>query len=162
MVPAAISPAIAGRAQAIANTLVTAFDVVGLLAVEFFVVGDPADDSAKLLVNEVAPRPHNSGHWSQDGGATSQFAQLVRAVCGLPLGDPRALSPTTMHNLIGHDAADLAQYWANPLAAVHLYGKGAPRAGRKMGHVNVRRQRVPQRLSRQRYQDLWSRRVQAP
>lgn len=137
-VPAPISPAITARALEIGRMLAEAFDVVGLLAVELFVVGDPQDDASTLLVNEVAPRPHNSGHWSQDGCMTSQFTQLVRAICGLPLGDVRVLAPTTMENLIGDEVCALGRFVQNPAAAIHIYGKDAVKAGRKMGHVNVR------------------------
>ncbi len=137
-VPAGIHPQLEEKAIEIGRTLVAAFDVVGLLAVELFVVGDANSPTATLLVNEVAPRPHNSGHWSQDGSATSQFTQLVRAVADLPLGCPLATSPTTMINLIGADIESLDSHWNTPNAAVHVYGKAQARPGRKMGHVNVR------------------------
>lgn len=137
-VPAAVSPAVSARALEIGRMLAEAFDVVGLLAVELFVVGDAKDDASTLLVNEVAPRPHNSGHWSQDGCMTSQFTQLVRAICGLPLGDVRVLAPTTMENLIGDAVLDLERFASNPTASIHIYGKSEVKAGRKMGHVNVR------------------------
>lgn len=125
-----IDPALAQQAVALAERLLHALEVVGLLAVEMFVTRDGA-----LLVNELAPRPHNSGHWSLDAARCDQFAMLVRAAMGLPLGDPTPLTGAVMHNLLGVAADDLARYWQDGNARVHLYGKGAARAGRKMGHV---------------------------
>jgi 5-(carboxyamino)imidazole ribonucleotide synthase len=103
---------------------------VGLVALEMFVTAD-----GRVLANEFAPRPHNSGHWTIDACATSQFEQLVRAVCGLPLGSVEALTPSRMENLIGDEALDWPRYLTEPAARLHLYGKGTPRPGRKMGHV---------------------------
>ncbi|SJZ40226.1 5-(carboxyamino)imidazole ribonucleotide synthase [Enhydrobacter aerosaccus] len=105
-------------------------DLVGLVALEMFVTSD-----GKVLANEMAPRPHNSGHWTLDACATSQFEQLVRAICGLPLGAVDILAPSRMVNLIGPEADDWARYVAEPTARLHLYGKGKARPGRKMGHV---------------------------
>ncbi|HYH20609.1 MAG TPA: ATP-grasp domain-containing protein, partial [Azospirillum sp.] len=105
--------------------------VVGLLAVEMFVTRD-----GRVLVNEMAPRPHNSGHWTMDACATCQFEQLVRAVCGLPLGATQALFPAEMENLIGDDADRWPELLAESGARLHLYGKAEARPGRKMGHVN--------------------------
>ena len=106
-----------------------------MFAVELFVVG------GRLLVNELAPRPHNSGHWTLDACRTSQFEQQVRAVCGLPLGDPTLDSPVAMLNILGDAWAGGAPDWpavlAHPGTKLHLYGKREPRPGRKMGHVNV-------------------------
>ena len=93
-------------------------------------------DSGRVLLNEIAPRPHNSGHWTQDGAVTDQFEQLVRAVAGLPLGDPAVVTPTVMKNLIGAAVDKWPSYLTQPGARLHLYGKGEVRAGRKMGHVN--------------------------
>jgi 5-(carboxyamino)imidazole ribonucleotide synthase len=107
-----------------------ALDVVGLLAVEMFVTRDGA-----LLVNELAPRPHNSGHWTIDACAISQFEQLVRAVCGLPLGDPQPFAGAVMDNLLGTAIESWPELLAEPGARVHLYGKREVRAGRKLGHV---------------------------
>jgi 5-(carboxyamino)imidazole ribonucleotide synthase len=110
--------------------------VIGLLAVEFFLTrrGD-------LLVNELAPRPHNSGHYSFDACVTSQFEQQLRAVCGLPLGQTRLLSPVVMRNLLGdiwaNGMPDWSQLLALPGLRLHLYGKSEPRPGRKMGHYCV-------------------------
>jgi 5-(carboxyamino)imidazole ribonucleotide synthase len=104
-----------------------------VLAVEMFVVA--AESGPKILVNEIAPRVHNSGHWTLDGATISQFEQHIRAISGWPLGKPVRPSPVTMTNLIGDDVNSYEQWLAVPGATVHLYGKGAPRAGRKMGHV---------------------------
>jgi len=131
--PAPVDPAVARAAEAAAVALAEALELVGLLAVEFFVTED-----GQVLVNEIAPRPHNSGHWTQDGCATSQFEQFVRAVVGLPLGPVDALFETEMLNLIGDDANDWPALIADPTAKLHLYGKAEARPGRKMGHVNRR------------------------
>jgi 5-(carboxyamino)imidazole ribonucleotide synthase len=105
-------------------------ELVGLVALEMFVTRD-----GRVLANEFAPRPHNSGHWTIDACATSQFEQLVRAICGLPLGSVDILAPSRMINLIGEEAGDWQMYLADPTARLHLYGKDRPRPGRKMGHV---------------------------
>ncbi|WP_044562126.1 5-(carboxyamino)imidazole ribonucleotide synthase [Azospirillum sp. B4] len=131
LVPAAVTPAVAAEAARIAQALTQALEVVGLLAVEMFVTPD-----GRVLVNEVAPRPHNSGHWTMDFCATSQFEQLVRAVCGLPLGATDILAPCMMKNLIGDDINQWPALLAEPGARLHLYGKASARPGRKMGHVN--------------------------
>lgn len=131
VVPARIAPDVAEQARQAAEKLAAALDVVGLLAVEMFV-----DRQGRVLVNEMAPRPHNSGHWSMDGAATCQFEQLVRAVCGLPLGRTDILHPIEMENLIGDDAHRWLDIMAEPDARLHLYGKTEARPGRKMGHVN--------------------------
>jgi 5-(carboxyamino)imidazole ribonucleotide synthase len=132
-VPAAISDALASQARAIAEKIATALDYVGVLAVEMFVLMDR--DGPKVLVNEIAPRVHNSGHWTLDGASISQFEQHIRAVAGWPLGRPLRHGPVTMTNLIG-DEVDSYEKWLDvPGATVHLYGKGASRPGRKMGHV---------------------------
>lgn len=129
--PARIAPETAAGARRVAVGLAEAADLVGLLAVEMFL-----DRDGRLLVNETAPRPHNSGHWTQDGAATCQFEQLVRAVAGLPLGSPALLRSTAMENLIGEDFARRPEILAEPGARLHLYGKAEVRPGRKMGHVN--------------------------
>lgn len=133
-VPARISPATAARAVEIASKAAVALDLVGLLAVEMFVTAD-----GELLCNEMAPRPHNSGHWTMDACGTDQFEMLIRAVADLPLRDPARHSDVTMVNLIGDDVNRLEGYLADPKAHIHLYGKQTVRAGRKMGHVNVLR-----------------------
>ncbi len=129
-VPARLPPGVAARAEAAALAIANALGVVGLLAVEMFVTNDGA-----VLINELAPRPHNSGHWTIDAAATSQFEQLVRAVCGLPLGNTAAIAPAETENLIGDDIAAWPGLLAEPGARVHLYGKREVRPGRKMGHV---------------------------
>jgi 5-(carboxyamino)imidazole ribonucleotide synthase len=122
------------RAETMATTIATALDHVGVMAVEMFELPDGA-----LLVNEIAPRTHNSGHYTYGGCATSQFEQHVRAVCGLPLGDARAFGGAVMVNLIGDLWANGEPPWqhvlARPDARLHLYGKLLPAPGRKMGHV---------------------------
>ena len=110
--------------------LAQGLDLVGLVALELFVTKD-----GKVLANEMAPRPHNSGHWTIDACATSQFEQLVRAICGLPLGPVDVLMPSRMENLIGNEADDWLRYLTDPTARLHLYGKPTARPGRKMGHV---------------------------
>lgn len=119
------------QAVKIAKTLAEALDVVGLLAVELFVTDQG------LLVNELAPRPHNSGHWSMEGAPTAQFEQHVRAICGWALGDTTAYRPCEMTNLLGDEWKLWEEYAKNPEAHVHLYGKTESRAGRKMGHVTM-------------------------
>jgi 5-(carboxyamino)imidazole ribonucleotide synthase len=128
--PARIAPAIAMRAEAIARHVADKLAVIGLLAVEMFVT-----PQGELLVNELAPRPHNSGHWTLDACYTSQFEQLVRAVCGLPLGTTDYHSEAVMKNLIGADVEKWREIIGDPAARLHLYGKSKARPGRKMGHV---------------------------
>jgi 5-(carboxyamino)imidazole ribonucleotide synthase len=131
--PADIPEALAGRARAIAEEIANALNYVGVLAVEMFVV--QGEGGPKVLVNEIAPRVHNSGHWTLDGASISQFEQHIRAIAGWPLGKPVRHGPVTMTNLIGDDILGYEQWLTVPGASVHLYGKGAPRPGRKMGHV---------------------------
>ena len=130
--PAPIDKALAAKAEAIAVKLAKSLDLVGLLAVEMFV--GPENE---LLVNELAPRPHNSGHWTLDACVTSQFEQQIRAVCGLPLGNPNRMCDARMKNLIGDDVKDVKQFLQDPDAKLHLYGKKEARPGRKMGHVTT-------------------------
>ena len=132
-VPAAISDALAAEARSIAEKIATALDYIGTLAVELFVV--PGDGGSRILVNEIAPRVHNSGHWTLDGASISQFEQHIRAIAGWPLGKPVRHGPVTMTNLIGDEINSYEQWLTVPGATVHLYGKGTPRPGRKMGHV---------------------------
>jgi len=131
--PARVDPEVRRRAERIAVAMAETVELVGVMAVEFFVEPD-----GTVRVNELAPRTHNSGHWTQDGCATCQFAQQVRAITGLPLGPVDVLHPTVMTNLLGDDLADLPTHIADPACRVHLYGKGEVRAGRKMGHINRR------------------------
>ena len=134
--PADLPPETAAEAEAIARRLAEALDVVGLLAVEMFLTKD-----GRLLVNELAPRPHNSGHWTIDACATSQFEQFVRAICGLPLGATDRLTDAVMTNLLGDDVDRWPELLAEPGARLHLYGKVEARPGRKMGHVTRLRRR---------------------
>ncbi len=129
-VPARIGEETAIQAEEIAIRAAEELDLVGLLAVEMFVTSD-----GDVLVNEMAPRPHNSGHWTLDAAPTSQFEQLVRAVCGLPLGLVDRYADAEMENLIGDDAEAWLAYLQEPGAHLHLYGKAEARPGRKMGHV---------------------------
>jgi len=133
-VPANISPALATAAIDIAGRIASAFDYVGVLAVEMFV--RPKNNGTEvLLVNEIAPRVHNSGHWTIDGASVSQFEQHIRAVAGWPLGVPVRHGRVEMTNLIGAEAADLGDWLTEPGTCLHLYGKANPRPGRKMGHI---------------------------
>ena len=138
--PAAISDALAAQARDIARKIANALNYVGVLAVEMFVV--QGDGGPKILVNEIAPRVHNSGHWTLDGASISQFEQHIRAIAGWPLGKPVRHGPVTMTNLIGDEINDYERWLTVPGATVHLYGKGAPRPGRKMGHVTAGRRRA--------------------
>ncbi|HTM47821.1 MAG TPA: 5-(carboxyamino)imidazole ribonucleotide synthase [Bryobacteraceae bacterium] len=132
--PAGLPPALAAEAVEIARGVLEKLDVVGVLCVEFFLTRD-----GKLLINELAPRPHNSGHLTFDACVTSQFEQQLRAVCGLPLGSAELLRPAAMANLLGDlwrdGEPDWAAVCAYPSAKLHLYGKLAARPGRKMGHI---------------------------
>jgi 5-(carboxyamino)imidazole ribonucleotide synthase len=132
-VPAAIPDELAARARDIAQRIAAALNYVGVLAVEMFVVN--RDGKPDVLVNEIAPRVHNSGHWTLDGASISQFEQHIRAIAGWPLGRPLRHGEVTMTNLIGDEINSYGEWLAVPGATVHLYGKGAPRPGRKMGHV---------------------------
>jgi 5-(carboxyamino)imidazole ribonucleotide synthase len=132
-VPATITPAVAAEAHRIAARIAEAFGYVGVLAVEMFVVADGSSHS--VLVNEIAPRVHNSGHWTLDGASISQFEQHIRAVAGWPLARPIRRGRIEMTNLIGSEVEDYRQWLAQPGVAVHLYGKIGVRPGRKMGHV---------------------------
>ncbi len=129
-VPAPIGRGLAAEAVALAERIAAALELVGLLAVEMFVTRDGA-----LLVNELAPRPHNSAHWTLDAAETSQFEQHVRAVCGLPLGRTVRLADAVMTNLIGEEVRGAERHLGEPATRLHLYGKREIRPGRKMGHV---------------------------
>ena len=132
-VPAAIPDTLAAQARDITKKIAIALDYVGVLAVEMFVV--PSAGAPTLLVNEIAPRVHNSGHWTLDAASVSQFEQHIRAVAGWPLGRPVRHGSAVMTNLIGDDILDYGKWLNVPGAAVHIYGKGAQRPNRKMGHV---------------------------
>ncbi len=135
-IPGCIAAGVAELAVGMAQRVVAELDYVGVLAVEFFFTTD-----GELLINEMAPRPHNSGHYTLDACASSQFEQQVRALCGLPLGSTRLLSPVTMLNLLGDvwvdKQPDWQQVFSHAEAKLHLYGKREARPGRKMGHINV-------------------------
>jgi 5-(carboxyamino)imidazole ribonucleotide synthase len=129
-VPAKLTPSQRTDAVLLAARILNALDYVGVMGVELFVT------PAGLIVNEIAPRVHNSGHWTQNGCAVDQFEQHIRAVAGLPLGDGSRFADVTMENLIGDDMDRVPAILAEKNAALHLYGKPEARAGRKMGHVN--------------------------
>ena len=133
--PAGIPPEIERDAVKIARGVLDQMQVAGVLCVEFFLTKD-----GNLLINELAPRPHNSGHFTIDACITSQFEQQLRAVCGLPLGSPAQLCPAAMINLLGDIWSEGEPDWAAAAAVrnvkLHLYGKLAPRQGRKMGHLS--------------------------
>lgn len=137
VVPAVVSDAMTARAQALAQQVAERIGIVGLLAVECFVTTE-----GDLLVNELAPRPHNTYHHSERGFATSQFEQLVRAICDLPLGSTEVFAPSAIANLLGDvwlqdQAPDFTHALAVPGTRLHLYGKAGARAGRKMGHLSA-------------------------
>ncbi|NQE63858.1 5-(carboxyamino)imidazole ribonucleotide synthase [Caulobacter sp. RHG1] len=129
--PAKVTPATRDQAEAIAAKILTALDYVGVIGVELFELAD-----GKLLVNEFAPRVHNTGHWTQDGCEVDQFEQHIRAVAGWPLGPTAPHHHVEMTNLLGADVDAWKKLAAEPETRVHLYGKGEARPGRKMGHVN--------------------------
>ncbi len=134
--PARLPGRVADRAVELARSIALALDLTGVLAVEMFLLSDGG-----IVVNELAPRPHNSGHFSFDASVTSQFEQQVRAVCGLPLGSTESLRPAAMANLLGDAWADGEPNWAGaaafPAVKIHLYGKTSPKPGRKMGHLTA-------------------------
>jgi len=134
--PADIEPSVAARAIELATAVAEELAVVGVIAVEMFL-----RPGGELLVNELAPRPHNSGHLTFDACVTSQFEQQLRAVCGLPLGDPTLLRPAAMANILGDLWSEGPPHWqsalAHPEIKLHLYGKEKPHPGRKMGHLTA-------------------------
>ena len=136
VLPANVSAEIEARAQSLAAGMIAKFGLEGLLCAEMFVTR-----AGELLINELAPRPHNSYHQSERGCVTSQFEQFVRAVCNLPLGDPSVLAPCAIVNLLGdlwlHGAPDFAAALEVPSVRLHMYEKHTPRAGRKMGHLSA-------------------------
>ena len=133
-VPAKVTPALAREARQIATRIAKAFDYIGVLGVEMFVVGKGRRRS--VLVNEIAPRVHNSGHWTIDGATVSQFEQHIRAIAGWPLARPLRLGRRVeMVNLIGAEVNEATRWLTVPGTSVHIYGKGEARARRKMGHV---------------------------
>ena len=141
--PARIDPKLAAEAVEIARVVLDKLEAIGVLCVEFFVTRD-----GRLLINELAPRPHNSGHLTFDACVTSQFEQQLRAVCGLPLGSAAQYRPAAMANLLGELWSSGEPDWggacAYPQVKLHLYGKLEPRAGRKMGHMTALERDVEQ------------------
>lgn len=131
VVPAPVSRDTAAAALGIARTLLEGLDYVGVMGIELFEMAD-----GRLLVNEIAPRVHNTGHWTLDACEVDQFEQHIRAVAGWPLGPTTPLASAEMINLLGSDADDWAAYAADPKARLWLYGKSGAAPGRKMGHVN--------------------------
>jgi 5-(carboxyamino)imidazole ribonucleotide synthase len=134
-VPAGLPPATEEVAVAAARRIAEALDYVGVIAVEMFVIGEGA--AATVAVNEIAPRVHNSGHWTIEGAETSQFEQHIRAICGWPLGPTERRGRVEMRNLIGPDIEDWQAILRVPGAHLHHYGKSKARPGRKMGHVTT-------------------------
>lgn len=149
IVPARVPAQVAQAAGDLALRIAEALRVVGLLAVEMFLL-----PGGELLVNELAPRPHNSGHWTLDGAETSQFEQHVRAICDLPLGSADARGPIVMANILGDGWRAGPPHWREllrvPGVKLHLYGKEEPRPGRKMGHFTVRGQTADQAIAQAR------------
>ncbi|WP_289142822.1 5-(carboxyamino)imidazole ribonucleotide synthase [uncultured Brevibacillus sp.] len=153
IVPARVSDEVKKRAEEIARTIVEKLDVVGLIAVELFLT---ADD--QLYVNELAPRPHNSGHYTMDACVTSQFEQHVRAVCNLPLGSTELLSPVVMVNILGEHLQPVIDRIDKlpPTAKLHLYGKAESKVKRKMGHINVLAPTVEEALAHIEELEIWT------
>ncbi|HMR66723.1 MAG TPA: 5-(carboxyamino)imidazole ribonucleotide synthase [Anaerolineae bacterium] len=145
LAPARVAGPVQAEAQRIAHVLAEAFELVGVCGIEMFLLPDDT-----ILINEIAPRPHNSGHHTIESCVCSQFEQQVRAVCGLPLGSVELTSPAVMVNLLGtgrgNQLAGLADLLAIPNLHLHLYGKAEAKAGRKMGHLTVRRDDVEEAL----------------
>lgn len=131
IIPARVSEDLEKKAQDMAQTIAKNLKLRGLLCIEMFVVDND------LIVNEMAPRPHNSGHWTLDAALTSQFEQHIRAVCNLPLGATDYTAPCTMTNLLGDDINTIPHYLDNPYNKIHLYGKNTIKEKRKMGHVTT-------------------------
>ena len=133
-IPADLHPTLARQAQEIGEKVAEALDYVGVLAVELFLL--PSTQNQRLVANEMAPRVHNSGHWTESACLVSQFEQHMRAVAGWPLGDTSRHSDCVMTNLIGEDINDWQEHLASHTTSFHSYGKSETRAGRKMGHIN--------------------------
>ncbi|WP_430159559.1 5-(carboxyamino)imidazole ribonucleotide synthase [Paenibacillus thiaminolyticus] len=159
IVPARIPAGVQAEAEQLARRIAEALDVVGLIAVEMFLTAD-----GQLLVNELAPRPHNSGHYTMDACCTSQFEQHLRAICNLPLGPTDLVSSVVMANLLGEDAADMVQWFRtdDPAAErfgvtpkLHWYGKSEAKPKRKMGHVNIVAPDTEAALAWMRESNMW-------
>jgi 5-(carboxyamino)imidazole ribonucleotide synthase len=145
VVPADIPAADLAQAQRLAAALATALDYIGVLAVEMFYLGEAVAPSERLVVNEIAPRVHNSGHWTIDACAISQFENHIRAVAGWPLGSAERHSDAEMVNIIGKEALAWRRFAAQPGTVLHLYGKREAREGRKMGHITRLAAKSPRR-----------------
>lgn len=153
IVPARIDLGVEKKAIQLAIQLAQSFHLVGLLAIEMFLLED-----GQLYVNEMAPRPHNSGHYTQQGCRTSQFEQHIRAVCNLPLGDVELLQPTVMVNILGQHLEPVLQQMSqlDPACKVHLYGKKEAQKNRKMGHLNVMAESVEEALKKIDALHIWN------
>ena len=156
IVPARISESLEQEAIALAESIADAVGLIGTLAIELFVVG------SRLIVNELAPRPHNSGHYSIDACETSQFEQHIRAISGLPLGDTRLTTPVVMANILGQHVTALYEELPrlNARTKVHLYGKAEAKTGRKMGHLNILADTVDDALAEVERLSIWKETVQ--
>ncbi len=159
IVPARVPDKVIAEAEQIARQVASSLEVVGLIAVELFMTPD-----GNLLVNELAPRPHNSGHYTMDACRTSQFEQHIRAICNLPLGDPSLVTPVVMVNLLGEHAQDMLQWFkvedtaAQSLGVtpkLHWYGKTEAIAKRKMGHINVLADDIDAALNWVQHNKMW-------
>jgi 5-(carboxyamino)imidazole ribonucleotide synthase len=166
IVPARIPDTVSRKAELLAVRIAESLDVIGLIAVEMFLTAD-----GELFVNELAPRPHNSGHYTMDACTTSQFEQHIRAICNVPLAPARMLSPVVMVNVLGEHVEPLLQWFGDPAAAaaaeelgvvpkLHLYGKQEAKVKRKMGHVNVLASDVEQALTWIDRTTIWKGRAQ--
>lgn len=136
-VPAGIPPGVAEEARRLGGRIIAALDYVGVIGIEMFVSAEA------VIVNEIAPRVHNSGHWTMDAGCVSQFEQHIRAVCGWPLGATERNSDVVMSNLLGEEVNRWRELAADPAVRIHIYGKAEARSGRKMGHFNRLTPRQP-------------------
>lgn len=152
LVPARIDPEVRKRAEALASEVADRLKVIGIVAVEMFLLPD-----GELLVNELAPRPHNSGHYTFDACKTSQFEQMIRAVCGLPLGSPELLSPVVMVNVLGEHLPQLMERLPHLSSDVkiHFYGKHEARQGRKMGHLTLLADSVDEAITAVNRMGIW-------
>ncbi|MCH6257298.1 5-(carboxyamino)imidazole ribonucleotide synthase [Puniceicoccaceae bacterium K14] len=150
IVPARIDKEIRSRAESLACEVAQKLGIIGLLGVELFVL-----KNGEIVINELAPRPHNSGHYTLDGCATNQFEQFVRAICGLPLGSTELIEPIVMVNILGdsweNGDPNFAAILEHPKAKLHLYGKSGPQKGRKMGHFTVSGKTVEEAFEGARY-----------
>lgn len=152
IVPARVSEKVAERAEEIALEIASALNVVGLIAVEMFLTAD-----GQIIVNELAPRPHNSGHYTMEACMTSQFEQHIRAICGLPLGNVEMLSPVVMVNILGEHVEPVIERVQQlpPTAKLHLYGKAESKVKRKMGHINFLAPTVEEALQQIQSLEIW-------